>query len=226
MIKEGHGLTGTALTPHSGSTSIVPYIAAWSREVELDPVLRIDPEAGFTYEDFVPGDRDAYGALWRRQAIVSGDRGVAQLAKVNSRRQRRCMTRMLCQVCAGPPSRTSEGTLFLNEDQRTDWEDWPENLCMAHPPLCLPCAGESVDRCRYLLGSNVAVRVQDPQPWGVYGRQYALGPDNRLSGGKAVTLPYGDPGLGWTLAAQMVVCLVGCTIVDLADELARYGSSA
>ncbi|MEY9958864.1 hypothetical protein [Streptacidiphilus sp. MAP5-52] len=221
-------MTSTAPPPGIRSalrlqTASVPYIAAWSREVELTPTMRVLPGAGFTFDDAVRGDRDAHGALYRRQAIVSGDRGVPYLGKVHSRRQRRCMARLLCQVCAGPPSLTSEGMLFLDQDHRSDWTGWPENLGTVHPPLCLPCAEESVRRCRHLRGSSVAVRVRDPQPWGVLGMQYSLAPDNTLQDGRAVELEYGDPRLGWTIASQMIMLLVGCTIVDLAEELADSG---
>jgi len=201
---------------------LVPYIAAWSREVELDPQVLVDPGAGFRFEGEVPGDRDRFGALYRRQAIISGDRGVAQLANVHSRRQRRCMTRMLCQVCGGPPSTTSEGMLFLDQDHRQDWSNWPEQLGTVHPPLCLPCAEESVSRCRHLRGSHVGIRVRDAQPWGVYGLQFCVGPDKRLQEVGKVEMEYGDPGLGWVLASQMIVTLNGCTLVDLDAEFAAF----
>ncbi|MEY9848299.1 hypothetical protein ABH940_005400 [Streptacidiphilus sp. BW17] len=201
----------------------VPYITAWSREVELAPKLLVLPGDGFTFEGAVRGDRDAGGALYRRQAIISsGDRGVPDLGKVHSRRQRRCMTRLLCQVCAGPPSVTSEGVLFLDQNRRSDWKGWPETLGTVHPPLCLPCAEVSVQRCPHLRRSSTAIRVRDPQPWGVFGMQYTLDPDNSLQPDKPVELEYGDPRLGWTIASQMIMRLIGCTIVDLEAELDRH----
>jgi len=200
--------------------AIVPYIAPWTRETVIEPQVLIDPDAGFTYEDALPTDRDAFGALWRRQSIVSGDRGNPRLGDVHSRRQRRCMTRLLCQVCAGPASRTSEGVLFLDQDHREDWSTWPETLGTVHPPVCLPCAAESVRRCRHLIKSWVAIRARTPVPWGVYGIKYSLGPDRRLQADGKVEMEYGDPLMGWVVASQMIVRLDDCTIVDLDRELA------
>ncbi|QMU79110.1 hypothetical protein GXW83_28775 [Streptacidiphilus sp. PB12-B1b] len=206
---------------------VVPYIAAWQSEERTGTPLLALPGRGIAFPDEVPGDRDAHGVLWPRTGISPG-RGRPVYNRVHARRQRRVMERLLCQVCAGPASRTAEGWLWLlHDDRAVEGRGWPESVGATHPPLCLPCAEIAGRMCPHLSGSFIAIRVADPRPWGVYGACYGpspTGPYAQVRG--AAMVGYHDPSAAWVLASQMVRLLRGCTVVPLERELAAARSVA
>ena len=199
---------------------VVPYIAAWKGERRMGlPVL--DPFGrGIAFADEVPEDRDSSGVLWARTSQEPGA-GRPVYNRVHARRQRRVMEELLCQVCAGPASRTDEGWLWLLHDDRdSEPRGWPEQVGATHPPLCVPCARLSVQLCPHLGEGAVAVRVADPHAWGVYGALYtpARDGDGGVKARSGVMVGYHDPAVAWVLAAQMVRLLRGCTLVELSDD--------
>ena len=199
---------------------VVPYIAAWKAESRVGlPVLGASGRR-IAFSDESSDDRDSWGVLWAR---VDGEpgRGRPVFDRVHGRRQRQVMEGLLCQVCAGPASRTDEGWLWLLHDDRAiEPRGWPEQVGATHPPLCVPCARLSVQLCPHLGEGAVAVRVADPRAWGVYGALHV--PDRRgdglvrMRGG--VMVGYHDPAAAWVLAAQAVRLLRGCTVVNLSDQ--------
>lgn len=204
---------------------VVPYIAARSDEVggaESELTVRRDGR-GLCYRQEEADDRDVCGALYGRVSISDGS-GRPVFRDVHPRRQRECMEGLLCQVCARPASTTRGGTLFLA--RRREPEEmragWPEDSLTAQPPLCVPCARVSVERCHYLAGRHVAIRARKVRRYGVFGTPYTAGPYGTVrpldDGGEGVTVPYGGPHVRWVLASQLVVELRRCTVVDLADE--------
>lgn len=203
----------------------VPYVASWSAEHRsLGPVVTSSRSPGIAYRDEVPHDRDSHGVLWRRSTLRPGQ-GRPEYGDIHTARQRRTMRRQLCQICAGPADRTEQGVLWLLGDDRDDWPNWPEQMGATHPPVCLPCAGKSVRLCPYLRRNYVAVRVRSPQIGGVYGALYHPGPHGPQAVDN-VTVPYDDPRLAWVLAAQLVMALHDCTLIDLDAELSAAGHLA
>lgn len=205
------------MTHTLSQTSLVPYIVTWSGEQHIKRRL-IQGKRGIAFADELPHDRDSGGALWHRCALRRGQ-GRPRPGVVHPQRQRRAMRSLLCQVCAGPADSDERGVLYLTEDHRGDWPDWPERLMTTHPPLCLPCAAKAVRYCPHLLSGHVALRSTASEICAVHGRRYYPGPLLHFPGDKEI-VQYDDPAIGWVLAWQLVRSLSGCTIVDLDAELA------
>ncbi|PWI41155.1 hypothetical protein CK485_27835 [Streptomyces sp. ICBB 8177] len=192
---------------------VVPYIAAWS--AERGPRARVvGGPYGIGYADEQPYDRDAHGVLWTRSAIRRGV-GKPELGRVHPARQRRAMRLMLCQVCGNAADRTEEGALWLLKDDRGVTSTWPEDLGATHPPVCVPCATESVRRCPHLRGQFVAVRVRRSVVHGVHGIRYRPTGRGPVPEPEGVTVAYTDPAVRWVRAFQLVRRLNECTVIEL-----------
>ncbi|MFI8459071.1 hypothetical protein [Kitasatospora sp. NPDC085464] len=213
MTPDQQAATGTMWKP-----DVVPYVTSYTGEHDR-PAALVATKNGLRFAGEVPGDRDSRGVLWIRQDQKRGA-GRPDFGGINSARQRRCMSRFLCQVCAGPPSVTTEGMLFLLLDKpEPDWEDWPERMGTVHPPLCARCAGQAIRMCSALKRGFTAVRVRRPVVAGVDGKVY--GPP--AGGAEFVQriVQYDEPDvLRWTIAEQLVAILLGCTVItDLENDL-------
>jgi len=135
------------------------------------------------------------------------------------------MRRLLCQICAKPADRNEQGTLWLLPDMRDDWQGWPENLDLAEPPICMPCARLAAQLCPHLRKGYVTVRARCAPLSGVKGFIYRPGhPAPILVRDDLVT--YENRALlGWTLAEQQLRTLHDCTIVSLEDRDPRRSGS-
>ncbi|MEV0278539.1 hypothetical protein AB0I22_19455 [Streptomyces sp. NPDC050610] len=162
--------------PKTPKDAVVPYITTRiGEELGIGTMLRAHPTQGLYYADEIPGDRGLRGALWARRLHNPRDNagqptGVPLFAKVHPSRQRECMYALRCQVCCRQPgNRTELGYLFLLELPPPDDADaeWPEGAQTPHPPLCLPHAKLSVDRCPPLRDGHLAVRVKTPRLYGI-----------------------------------------------------------
>ncbi|MFI9026279.1 hypothetical protein [Streptomyces sp. NPDC053560] len=187
----------------------VPYVAAWTGESVMHMGLSVQPDGkGLCFANEEPADRDHQGVLWARLTDAPGT-GTPRFPVMHSARQRRAMREMLCQVCAGPASRTSRGWLFLLTHEPAD------GAVTNKPPLCEPCVGVALGHCPRLT-DPFAVRVRRPRVWGVFGDQWARG-----SGGILAPLPtdgympYGHPSARWFLATHLVLELDRMTRVPL-----------
>ncbi|MBQ0825478.1 hypothetical protein [Streptomyces tagetis] len=196
---------------------IVPYIAGWSRETLVTPRLTsCGGRLAFVDESHL--DRDSWGTLWVRPTLLpKGRRGEPRLREVHPYRQRRAMRDGLCQVCARSPDDPAAPLLFLlrgdnpiRERERT-----------ASPPVCLPCAGISVQLCPYLLRHHVAATADSAPAWGLAGIVHDPVTLRPMGGDEQVV--YGSPAASWVVAGRMVVELHGVTPVDLKVEFARLG---
>ncbi|WP_193317818.1 MULTISPECIES: hypothetical protein [Streptomyces] len=122
----------------------------------------------------------------------------------------------LCQVGAGPASRTSRGWLFLLTDAEGGCPSgWPEGALSTKSPLRVPCAGEALRLCPRLT-APVAIRVRKAQPYGVFGGLVLpAGEGGVRLHPEDLALPYGHPQTPYLLAQQSVVELRRCTVVPL-----------
>ncbi|MFE7120486.1 hypothetical protein ACFU99_34170 [Streptomyces sp. NPDC057654] len=210
---------------------VIPYITTRDGEnLGNRSTLRAHPTRGLYYTDEVPGDRDLRGVLWARQGHnPRNNRGQPTgrpiYAQVHPSRQRETMYGLRCQICCREPaSRTDLGFLFLAELPPPDDADagWPEGALTSQPPLCLPHAAVSAERCPPLIRGHLALRVKTPRLHGVLGLHFRPGwtallhvlPDQETA------IAYQDPRIRWYLATQLVRRLRGVTVIDLKAELA------
>jgi hypothetical protein len=130
------------------------------------------------------------------------------------------MRRLLCQVCAGPADHTDKGVLWLLQDHRDDWPNWPENMGVTEPPICLPCVRLSARHCPALRRGAVALRVRRFPVAGVYGALYSSDGTAPVAVGEA-NVSFDNPLIRWVHAATLVRELHDCTIVPLENLCPR-----
>ncbi|QNT94983.1 hypothetical protein HEP81_04711 [Streptomyces griseofuscus] len=199
---------------------IVPYIAGYSLERAEKPRLIEHPRGGLAYQDETPHDRDPWGTLWVRPPIVPRRaRGRPLLKTVHAYRQRRVMRDMLCQVCTQPPAVPEGPYLFIGHSAAGPIR---EGELTPSPPVCVPCAGISVQLCRPLQhGRWTAAWVEYPGLWGVIGDTYAPGTLDLVDQGCRIQADTREAR--WTVASMSVVQLHGVTPADLDAEWAALG---
>lgn len=206
----------------------VPFIAPWTGERKQPGtvVLRTGRGGqGIGYADELSHVDRRYDALWVRRAAVRG-LGRPDLAAVHPYRQRQAMTHMLCQVCGtSTHGRTDERHLFLMHTP--DRRSIPEGEQTTTPPVCEPCAVESVAACPHLSKGYTAALVDRAQMWGVAGIVHDPDTLTPVHGpeGRPIAVNLDDPLIRWTLAACTVVTLHGCTTVDLQDLAAQKATA-
>jgi hypothetical protein len=207
------------VTADAQATIVAPYITRWTSEDEpVRPV--ISRGMGIAFEDEILTDRDKRGVLWTR---ATQQRGVGRpvFGKVHPLRQRRAMTRLLCQVCAGPADRTADGVLFLLKDHRQDWPDWPNRMGVSEPQVCWSCVRLSARVCPALRRGAVLVRAGWCEIAGVNGVLYSSDPQPRPVG--QVTVAFENPAIRWVQAAYLIRELLDCTLIEL-DQAREEGS--
>ncbi|MEU0382257.1 hypothetical protein ABZ093_33960 [Streptomyces cyaneofuscatus] len=200
----------------------VPFIAPWSDEQHL-PITIVRRRGvggtGIGYADELSHVDRQRDVLWARQGVARGS-GTPFLAGVHPLRQRQAMSHMLCQVCGESTygsgfRRWGERHLFVARAPKG--QPLGEGEITTTPPICLPCARESVGACPHLRKGWTAALVERAQPWGVAGIRY----DKKT----LRTLPLPSTGLHmaqighleerWTLAMRDAVTLHGVTSIDL-----------
>ncbi|MFB7108692.1 hypothetical protein [Streptomyces sp. NPDC056291] len=201
---------------------VVPYITGYSREQNITPPLTQHPSGhGLVFVDETPHDRDSFGVPWVRPSLLpKGRRGepLLQEAVVHPFRQRRAMRDQLCQVCTRPPADPEGRLLFLMRDACRPIEEGERT---ASPPVCVPCAGISVQLCPRLRRHHVAAWVEHVPAWGVVGIVHD--PMTLEPMGGDVEVAYDSPAARWVVAARLVSQLYGVEPADLEAEFARYG---
>lgn len=200
---------------YSALVRFTPYVTTWSEEIDEPTQLVERPGRGIGYLDEMVSDRDSQGVLWYRIMSRPGH-GEPMFANVHPLRQRRCMRRLLCNVCARPADETDDGVLWLLKDHRNDWPNWPEAMAVTEPPICAPCVRLASRLCPALRPGAVALRVRRAPLTGVRGMLY------RSGGWVPVpmhdeTIAYDDPRIRWVRAVNLVRELHHCTFVPLED---------
>ncbi|NRQ35536.1 hypothetical protein HII36_27435 [Nonomuraea sp. NN258] len=143
-----------------------PYVIGWTGEAEQPAVLRWRPrsdadgqELAYTAPD--PGDYQL-GVLLLRQ----GQRrtGRPDFKSVNTRRQWRCMTKLLCQVCAKSAMDSETGRVWwLLSGPGGPVGDGYTNA----PPTCPACIPEAIASCSFLRRHAAVFTVGSCRPYGV-----------------------------------------------------------
>ena len=204
-----------------GGGAVVPYIGSWTGEQRcaLRLAWRGTPGGGVRigYVDETPFDRDERGVLWQRHTARIGD-GRPLYTRVHPARQRRVMSRLLCQVCAQAADHTQAGTLWLLPAREVADFDGRDGLVTQHPPLCAPCARISVRVCPGMRPAYVAIRAHS-MVCGVIGTIYQ--PLDHAPWMEINTEHTGDvvmfdnPSIACTQAYQLARMLINISGVDL-----------
>lgn len=198
----------------------VPYITAWSAETGNQTAtamrmvaVREDALARVAYVEEGPHDRDAHGVLWQRYPIARG-KGEPQFARVHPARQRRAMTRRLCQVCGDPADQNELGWLWLvtQADAERLAKEGPGDVRTSNPPVCHPCAAMARSMCPHLVKGNALVRASIVSDWGVYGIEVT--PAGQRPG---LDRAYTDPAVMQMVAGQQIVILRNVTPINWSD---------
>jgi hypothetical protein len=135
---------------------------------------------------------------------------------MNTYRQRKCMEKMLCQVCAGPADRNEQGWLFIDWRREDSPPTWPERSVTSMPPLCAEHARVSARQCPFLRRADHAVlRVRKPQLYGVSGAVYTLTADGWHASENDYLSAYSKPRIPGMLASRLHRELRRVTVVDL-----------
>ncbi len=114
------------------------------------------------------------------------------------------MRNLLCQVCGTTADTNDEGTLWLLQDHRTDWPDWPNRMGCTEPPVCAGCATLSIRSCPALRKTHALVRVGHAPLAGVHGTLWVRSPIGALKSSHSVLVRFDDPLLPWVLASHLV----------------------
>ncbi|RMB83278.1 hypothetical protein CTZ28_25040 [Streptomyces shenzhenensis] len=202
---------------------LVPYIAGWSEERLLScPITRRRGFPGIAYADETPYDRDSFGVLWVRYVLRPKQRrGNPVFRNVHPYRQRRAMLNMMCQVCARMPPDPHGPHLFLLKDSGGPIR---EGELTTSPPVCVPCAGISIQLCRALRGGRfVAAWARRVPAWGVVGPLHHPRTLQPIPGCAMEQVKYGSEWAPWVRAARTMVELRGVTPADLDREFAALG---
>ncbi|MGW8329399.1 hypothetical protein ACWGLE_15995 [Streptomyces sp. NPDC055897] len=214
---------GAASRQHYWNGLHVPFIAPWSGEsMPLGTIVRRPgPDGeGIAYADEYSRADRRHGVLWLRTGIARGS-GQPFFAKVHALRQRQAIDHLLCQVCgASTYGRDDERHLFLVRGE--EGEPITEGEKTTAPPICEPCAYESLRSCPHLRKGATAALVGYTPYWGVAGIVYdpiTLTPILSDARDGLTLVGFDDPLIRWTLAARLVITLNECTTVDLEQEL-------
>ncbi|WP_330174099.1 hypothetical protein OG875_11305 [Streptomyces sp. NBC_01498] len=196
-----------------------PYVAARSAE-QASKLAELTVEFGpkgarLAYTRPRPGDRDSHGNLWVRME-APGDPGGVLYDSMHPARQRACMERMLCQVCAEPADRDKDGRLFIDWRREDSPPTWPERSLTAMPPLCAAHVQLSLRQCPFPRRTEHAVlRVRKPLLYGVSGALHRMTEHGWRASDEDVLTPYGKPRHPGMLAARVHRELRGVTVVDV-----------
>ncbi|MFE7354890.1 hypothetical protein ACFU8Q_17225 [Streptomyces sp. NPDC057543] len=204
---------------------LVPYITAREGE-EPESVLALRAtfdgagRSALGYWDESQEDRDPRGVLWGRCSQLIGRDGMPsgppRRRLIHPARQRETMTRLHCQICAGP-TRTPQGHPFL--EPATKGRPQPGDILRtAQPPVCLAHLRVAVEQCPRLQEGYTALMVRSAPLYGVIGTPYQWTAQGvKELPGTDTPMPYRTSELRWFLASQLVRCLQDFTVVDLDD---------
>ncbi|RSN12771.1 hypothetical protein DMB42_11370 [Nonomuraea sp. WAC 01424] len=163
----------------SGYTT-VPYTIAFANELVTDPIKfeQHGYELRLTYEKPRPADW-VHGILRARVRDLLDKpeevRGAERMRKLNTRRQWRCMRKLLCQVC-GEPAQDSKTRLIPWLLTRTVFErTGPDSGRTNAPPCCWDCIPKALEECHMLQKDFSLYTVASIRSVGVLADMYECG---------------------------------------------------
>jgi hypothetical protein len=209
----------------------VPYVVAWSTEGATDVasdhlVLRAEPFTGrfqVRYRDEQATDRDRHGILWHRVAWAPGS-GTPLYAEIHTMRQRRAMSRSLCQVCASPAQIWLTPALLWDEhlSEYGPAAPYPTN----DPAVCRPCADTAARYCPELIRGRIYLA---PRAWAITGiRGQLADPGGDFTDPRTLRLPTATSNpdraaLALMVAKGLVATLYGPVPHTQPDAVAGLG---
>lgn len=196
---------------------MVPYVTAFAIETLVPPVhvkrwvaIRGEQFPVVEYADETPWDRDERQVLWER--VANRQEGEPRWKEVNSGRQRRCMRKMLCQIC-GDPIDQSQPIPWLIHDNR-DLTRLGAAV-VNNPPVCLGCMKVAKHQCPRLHTHGwLELRVHQFEWWGYEGNMATEEAILGLAKMKRVVVHQGAPERISIVARQLTMCLTEFQIVD------------
>ncbi|MYR55500.1 hypothetical protein GTY54_04305 [Streptomyces sp. SID625] len=145
-----------------------------------------------------------------------GERGRVLYACMDPLRQRECMEKLLCQICA-QPAETSAGTVFVDRQRRD--EDQPaqlDRITTDMPPVCPTCLPLSLRHCPFLRRDETVrvLLVRKSVISGVSGTLYRVQKDQWVPSEEDSYSSYNRPRYPGMLAQRLYRKLRGVTVVD------------
>jgi hypothetical protein len=142
----------------------VPFVIGYTGDVVPQPLTFVPSRGGWKLSYDAPRAGDwAYGVLRLRQNAQRSGR--PDFTTVHTRRQWRCMTKRLCQVCARSAVDPETGRIswLLSSEAGDHTRDGFTNA----PPTCKACIPEAITYCPHLRRNAMIVTVGDSIPYGV-----------------------------------------------------------
>ncbi|MFI6174996.1 hypothetical protein ACIA8R_05605 [Nonomuraea sp. NPDC051191] len=143
-----------------------PYVIGWTGEAVEEHALRWRPHRDGERLSYAVERRTdvAFGVLRLRQG--QSMMGKPDFTTVNTRRQWRCMDKLLCQVCAQSAVDPDTGrTWWLLSSSEGAAGDGFTNA----PPTCRTCIPEAISQCSHLRRNAAVFTVGASWPYGVRG---------------------------------------------------------
>jgi hypothetical protein len=162
----------------SGYTTI-PYVIAYANELVEDPILfeRHADELRLAYHQHRRSDW-VHGILRARIRDLRDRldrRGPERMRKLNTRRQWRCMDKLLCQVCGNSATNPETGLIpwLLT---KTVFEATGEDSGRTNaPPTCWSCVAKALEGCPMLQDNAALHTVTSATSVGVLADMYEPG---------------------------------------------------
>ncbi|WP_113700634.1 hypothetical protein [Nonomuraea lactucae] len=201
----------------------IPYTIAFANELVADPIgfVAYAGRLRLAYQPSQPGDwvgshavkvRGMGGILRARTRDLRDDparRGPERMRKLNTRRQWRCMDRLLCQVCGVPATDPDSGLvpwlLTKTVFEQTGLDRGRTNA----PPTCWSCVPKALEECPMLREDFTLYTVTAAQSAGVLADLYRPGVL------RTVTLAAHNVFVGWDNFQHHPYALAAAQVVEL-----------
>ncbi|TMR91301.1 hypothetical protein [Nonomuraea basaltis] len=162
----------------SGYTTI-PYVIAYADELVDDPIYFEwhNHEYRLTYGKPRPSDW-VHGILRGRVKDLRDKpdrRGPERMRKLNTRRQWRCMDRLLCQVCGCPATDPATGCIPWAVTSTVFEQTGPFGGRTNAPPTCWRCIPKALEECPMLREDFAVYTVAGAMSAGVLADLYEPG---------------------------------------------------
>lgn len=141
----------------SGYT-IVPYVIAFANEIVEAPLWFEEYRDEVRLSYVKPRLNDWVNGILRARVkdlrLRPDKRGSERMRKLNTRRQWRCMDKLLCQVCAEPATGRATGRIPWLLTKTVFEETGPDSGRTNAPPCCWSCVPKALEQCQMLQDDN------------------------------------------------------------------------